>query len=126
MKKIVLLGAILLGATVASQAAVRFGVGVTIPVTPAPVYSPPPPVVYEAPAPVYQPPVYQPPAVIYAPAPPPVVYVPPPVPRVTIGFGTGWVWGPRYYGHHHRGGWGHYGGGRGYQGGHGGGAWGCR
>src|SRR5512133_363846 len=111
MKKMILLTALLLGATAATQAGVHVGLGFSIPLGPPPVvYSAPPPVVYQAPAPVYTAPapVYQaPPAVVYAPPPvvygPPVVYAPP-APIISFGFGSGW--GHRY------GGWGH--GGYGY------------
>ena len=97
MKKLLLLGAILMGAATASQAGVHFGFSVGVPAVvithPAPVcYAPP--VVYQAPPPVY----YQAPPPVYY-AQPPVVYAP--GPRVYVGFG------PRWHGHdghgwHHR------------------------
>jgi hypothetical protein len=99
MKKIVLISAITLGAISASQAGVRFGFGIGVPlVAPAPVVCSPP-VVYQAPAPVYvaPAPVYQAPSVAYCP--PPVVYVP--APTLYFGFGPGWHGCHRY-------GWGHY------------------
>jgi hypothetical protein len=69
MKKILLLSAVLLGAVTASQAGVRFSIGIPFPA---------PPVVVAPPAPVYvQPPVetYVEPPPVYAPA--PVVVAPP-------------------------------------------------
>jgi len=120
MKKLFLLGVVMVGAATVAQAGVRlnFGIGIPLPgvvySSPAPVYTPPPPVVYQSPPVVYRAPVYQspPPAVYQVPpplvyqAPPPVVYAPPPVvysagPSFSFGFSTGW-WG----GHH---GWGHHG-----------------
>ncbi len=112
MKKLILLAVVLVGAATASQAGVRFGFGLGIPLgPPAPVVVSPP-VVYTAPAPVYttpapvisQGPVYTaPPAVVYQ-APAPVVVSPPPVvcapsPSVVIGFG-GYGWYPRH-GYYH-------------------------
>jgi hypothetical protein len=70
MKKILFLSAVLLGAVTASQAGVRFSIGIPFPA---------PPVVVAPPAPVYvQPPVetYVEPPPVYAPA-PPVVIAPP-------------------------------------------------
>ncbi len=110
MKRLILLAVVLLGAATASQAGVRFSLGLGLPFCPpAPVVVSPPPVVY-APAPVYTAPapVYTAPApvisqgpVVYQ-APAPVVVSPPvvcaPGPRVVIGFG-GPFWHHRYYGH---------------------------
>jgi len=77
MKKILLLSAVLLGAATASQAGVRFSIGIPFPA---------PPVVVAPPAPAYvQPPeVYVEPPPVYAPAPP--VVVAPPV--FEFGFGA--------------------------------------
>jgi hypothetical protein len=108
MKKLILLGAVLLGAATATQAGVRLSFGFGIPLgAPAPVVVSPPPVVYQVPPPVYYTapaPVYTAPAPVYT-APPAVVYAPPPVvyappPTVYFRFGTGWR---GYYG------WGHHG-----------------
>jgi hypothetical protein len=69
MKKILLLSAVLLGAVTASQAGVRFSIGIPFPAPPV-VVAPPAPVYVEPPAETYvEPPVY-------APA-PPVVISPP-------------------------------------------------
>lgn len=71
MKKILLLSAVLLGAVTASQAGVRFSIGIPFPA---------PPVVVAPPAPVYvQPPAetYVEPPPVYAPA--PSIVVAPPV-----------------------------------------------
>src|SRR5437667_12634798 len=90
MKKLVLLTAILFGAVSASQAGVRFnlGVGFPLPLPPLPgiVISRPAPVY--APAPCYAPPVY------YGYNEPAVVVEPP----VYFGFGPGY-YGHGYYGH---------------------------
>ena len=69
MKKLLLLTAVLLGAATASQAGVRFNIGIPFPA---------PPVVVAPPAPVYvQPPeTYAEPPPVYAPAPPLVVAPP--------------------------------------------------
>jgi hypothetical protein len=69
MKKILLLSAVLLGAVTASQAGVRFSIGIPLP-TPHVVITPP------APAYVEPPNVYVEPPPVYAPA-PPVVVAPP-------------------------------------------------
>ena len=97
MKRILLLSAVLLGAVSASQAGVRFGIGIGVPL---------PGVVISQPAPV----VVAPP--VYAPAPvavcaPPVVVAPGPV---YYGYRPGWYgyggwYGGRGYGW--RGGWHH-------------------
>ncbi len=116
MKKFVLLTALLFGAVSASQAGVRFNVGVGFPLPLPPL----PGVVISQPAPVYaQAPCYAPP-VYYGYNEPAVVVEPP----VYFGFGPGYYghgyYGhryPRYYGHgfdHGRGG--HYGGGHGHGG----------
>jgi hypothetical protein len=95
MKRILLISAVTFGAMAASQAGVRLGFGIGLPlVAPAPVVYQAPAPVYVAPAPVY----VAPPVAYYA---PPVVYVP--APSVYFGFGPGWH-GYRHYG------WGHYGG----------------
>ena len=107
MKKLLLLGVIVVGAATVAQAGVRlnFGIGIPLPgVTysaPPPVYAAPPPAFYQAPpAPVYQ----APPPVVYQ-APPPVVYSSQPVvytpaPSLYFGFGSGWWHGHHWYGHH--------------------------
>ena len=62
MKKLILLGAVLLGAATATQAGVRLSFGFGIPLgAPAPVVVSPPPVVYQVPPPVY----YTAPAPVY-------------------------------------------------------------
>src|SRR6266850_3142349 len=116
MKKLLLLSAVLFGAVSASQAGVRFNVGLGFPLPlpplpgivisrPAPYYAPAPPVCY-APRPAY----YSAPAVVVEP------------PSVYFGFGPGYYgyghggYGYRYhnyYGH----GWDHGRGGH-YRGGH--------
>ena len=72
MKKLLLLSAVLLGAVTASQAGVRFDIGIPIPA---------PPVVVAPPAYVQPAPTYVEPPQVYAPAPvvvqPPVVVGPP-------------------------------------------------
>src|SRR5947209_2808644 len=75
MKKILLLSAVLLGAVTASQAGVRFSIGI-----------PAPPIFVAPPAPVYvEPPqVYVEPPPVYAPAPP--VVVAPPVLDFNFGY----------------------------------------
>jgi hypothetical protein len=104
MKKLLFLSAVLLGAVTASQAGVRFnlGIGIPLPTPPAVVVAPPaqayiPPPAYVEPAPqayapapqVYQPApqVYQPAPQVYAPV--PQVYAPAPVviapPAVVVG-----------------------------------------
>src|SRR2546426_3664376 len=101
MKKILLLSAVLLGAASASQAGVRFNVGIGLPLPPLPG------VIIGRPAPVVvAPPVCVAPPVYYAQ--PPFVVEPP---SIYLGFGPG-CHGYRYpyyrsHGWDHRGGWGH-------------------
>src|SRR5882724_9549060 len=104
MKKLLLLSAVLFGAVSASQAGVRFnvGVGLPLPLPPLPgivISRPAPPVYAVAPPACYAPPVYY--------AQPPVVVEPP---SVYLGFGPGY-YGRGWYGHgfnHHYGhGWDH-------------------
>jgi hypothetical protein len=83
MKKLLLLSAVLLGAATASQAGVRFNLGIGIPLPPPPTVVVAPPT-YVAPAPTYvepAPPVCEPAQQVYAPAPfvvaPQVVLRPP-------------------------------------------------
>ena len=98
MKKLVLLSAVLFGAVSASQAGVRFNVGVGFPLPlpplpgvvisrPAPYCAPAPPVCYNAPQAYYAPPpvYYSEPAVVVEP------------PSVYLGFGPGY-YGHGYYG----------------------------
>jgi hypothetical protein len=85
MKKLLLLSAILIGAATASQAGVRFHLGLPLPPLP-----PLPGVVIGRPAPVCPPPVvYSAPAPVYVPAPP-----------VYFGFGYG-DYGYRPYPRHY-------------------------
>jgi hypothetical protein len=91
MKKLALLTVLLVGGTLATQAGVRFGFRVSLPlpsvtIGPPVVYQTPPPVVYSAPAPYY----YAAPPVVYA---PPVAYCAP-VPGVYFGYHG--YWGPRH------------------------------
>ena len=97
MKRTLLLCAVLFGAAWASQAGVRAGIGIGIPLSGVVISQPPRVVV--ASAPVYA----QPPAVVVA---PPVVVAPYP------GY---YAWSPGWYGY---GGWGPYHGWGGYRGGH--------
>ena len=114
MKKILLLSAILLGAVSASQAGVRFSIGLPLPPLPlpgvvishrAPVYCPPAPVYYAAPPVYYGAPCYDAPVVVA----PPVYF--------GFGFRDGYRHGGHNYGY--RGWGGHYGYRGGYRGGHG-------
>src|SRR5438105_3750616 len=90
MKKLFLLTAVLFGAVSASQAGVRFnvGVGFPLPLPPLPGIVIGRPAPYCAPAPCYAPPVY------YGYNEPAVVVEPP----VYFGFGPGY-YGHGYYGH---------------------------
>jgi hypothetical protein len=103
MKKLFFLTVVLMGAATASQAAVRFSLGIGLPLPgvvirqPAPVVVAPPPVVYQA-APVYYPAL---PAVCY-PAPPLVVYQAPPV-VCALGRGVYLGFRPAWHGHYYRG-----------------------
>ena len=102
MKKLALVAAAILAASVvpAKAQGVRFGVGFGYPV---PVYVAPRPVVVAAPVPVY----VAPDPVVVAPVPAymgaPVYVAPAPVciapPLLSVGFGWGWGW---HHGHHCR------------------------
>jgi hypothetical protein len=86
MKKILLLSAVLLGAVTASQAGVRFSIGIPIPAPPVVVVPP----AYIEPAPTYVEPApeyYAPPPVVVA---PPSVVIGPPV--VDLRFGREPYW----------------------------------
>src|SRR6266849_5096761 len=99
MKKILLLSAILLGAVTASQAGIRFNIGLPLPPLPLPG------IVIGHPGPAYCPPaaqVYGAPPAYYGYGAPcydaPVVVAPP----VYFGFGFRYgyrLWGRGYYGH---------------------------
>jgi hypothetical protein len=120
MKKILLLSAVLLGAVSASQAGVRFSIGLPLPPLPLPglvIGHRAPPVYYQAPPVCAAPPVYY--------GAPPVCYDAPVVVAPPVYFGFGFRDGYRYGGHYAYGGWDrHYAYGgwdrhSGYRGGHG-------
>jgi hypothetical protein len=90
MKKILLLSAVLIGAVTASQAGVRFSIGIPVPAPPAVIVTPPAPVYVQPPEQVY----VAPPA--YIPAPPMVVA--PPVLGLEFGHYYGLHYHPYYHG----------------------------